>query len=215
VAKKRKIVDPLSPLDAITSFLATVIITIFALFAVAGVAGEHISVFDVGDGSVCTSARFSPPGDSQALDKPDRQMFGLRDGVEAHSAATEICQSGPSVWQNALAALSNAPSLIVFVGFLLMTRRTIRFARRDGLFSARLAGRIERLGWFLLLGLLAGAAAEWLGDGLLKASMSSMGWASGEVHISIAGVVGAYGIISIGRVMARAAVLQADADTTI
>lgn len=40
-------------------------------------------------------------------------------------------------------------------------------------------------------------------------------WASGSFSISIPGIIGAYGLVSIGRVMNRAAALQSDADATI
>lgn len=215
MAKKRKIVDALSPLDAITSMILTVLATLAVMGAAAAVAGENISLFDIGADSICTSANFSPADDGESSDELDRRLHALQDGVDVHSASTEMCQSAPSAAQTALSALAQVPSFIVFVGFLLLTRRTIRFARRDGIFSQLLALRIERLGWFLLLGLVGAAAVEWLADGLLKTSMSSMGWASGEVHLSVAGVIAAYGVISIGRVMARAAALQAEADTTI
>lgn len=213
--KKPRIIDPLSPIDTIASVLLTIIATLVVLFGIAFVLGEDVTFFDAGSDPICTSSRSSLPDDGQPLDAADRSMRGLRDGVDLSSASTEMCQSRPSVAQTAFSVLAHAPSFLVFVGFLALTRRTIRFARRTGIFSSALALRIERLGFFLLFGLVVAAATEWLADGLLKASMSSMGWTSGEIHLSIAGVIGAYGIISIGRVMDRAAALQADADTTI
>ena len=42
-----------------------------------------------------------------------------------------------------------------------------------------------------------------------------MSWADGSIGISVPGIIGAYGLVSIGRIMNRAAALQAEADATI
>ena len=214
MAKKSKVVDALSPLDAITSAFAIVVIALMSLGVVAVVFGG--SSMGIGEESVCVDANFSsgdePTADDRAL---AREAFDLEKGVTVQQPDTVICQADPSLAQSTLDTLSIAPSFVVFLGFLLLTRRIIRHARRTSLFSAALAQMIERAGWLLLLGLLAAAGVEFLADGLLKASMSSMSWVNGSFSVSVAGIIGAYGIITVGRVMLHAASLQADSDATI
>ena len=104
----------------------------------------------------------------------------------------------------------------MFFGFVLLTRRIIRYGRQHGLFSGELAQRIKRLGWLLLAGLLVAGFLKWLGEGLLLSSMvDSMSWTNGSVGVSVPALIGAFGLVSIGRVMHHAAALQAEADATI
>jgi hypothetical protein len=207
--------DPLGPLDAVTSLLATVLVVVFAIGGVAAIFTDGITFFDVNGPDICIEADGSV-GASSDPDPVDREFFGLRDDVTTYPARTTVCDRSPVLADRALAGLSVIPSFAVFVGFLFLTRRTIRYARIHGLFSMSLARRIERLGWLLVTGLVGAASIEWLASGLLLHRLVPLeSGARGSLSISVASVIGAVGVISMGRVMARAAFLQEDADATI
>lgn len=179
---------------------------------------DSVSLFGMGrEQSVCVDRNMTVgDDDSGELSQLDRDDYQLRDGVTYYSSSTTLCLPDPGADEVALVGLTEAPASVVFVAFLLLTRRIIRYARRHGFFSRPLAARIERLGWLLLLGLLGAAVISWIAEGLLvRRLLTDQSWASGSFHVSVAGIIGAYGIISVGRVMARAAELQSDADATI
>lgn len=217
MARRPRIVDALSPIDTITGVLAGFLLAGFALGGVSAVFDHSVSMFGMGSDTVCVDKNFSIGGGSaRDLDQLDRDFYHLRDGVTTFSNKTNVCRKDPGTVDQLLVGLTQAPTVIVFLGWLLLTRRTIASARRHGMFSAALPARVERLGWLLLIGLVGAAVVEWLADGqLAKRLLTDQSWAGGSFHISVAGIIGAYGIISVGRVMARASALQADVDTTI
>ena len=206
--------DPLAPLDAILS--------VFKIAIVAGVIGfaalipfGDATIFNVGDDEVCitTGTTF---GFDDGADKLEREDLGLQRDVEIYGTTSNLCNTDPHLKDQVLIGLTNAPTSIVFIGFVFLTQRTIRYARSNGLFSRPLAERIERLGWLLLLGLVGASVVEWLAEGLLLETMrSTESWTSGSFGISVPGIIGAYGLVSIGRIMKHAAALQAEADATI
>lgn len=213
--KQTHVRDALSPLDAITRLVATFLLVVFALVGVAAIFSDGITLFGVNGPEICVEGDGSL-GASSDLDSTDWEVFGLRDDVRAYPSRTTLCDPSPALADRALAGLSVIPTFVVFVGFLVLTQRTIKYARRYGLFSMSLAKRIERLGWLLVIGLVGAASIQWLASGLLlNHLLPRESWTRGSFSISVAGVIGAYGIISVGRVMARAASLQEDADATI
>jgi hypothetical protein len=215
MAKQAHVRDPLGPLDAITSLLATVLLVVFGLGGLAAIFTEGITFFDVNGPDICIETHGSL-GASSDPDVVDRKFFGLRDDVTTYPSQTTVCDPSPVLADRTLAGLSVIPNFAVFVGFLLLTRRTIKYARHHGLFSKSLARRIERLGWFLMFGLIGAACIEWLASGLLLHRLVPQeSGTRGSFSLSLASVIGACGIISVGRVMARAAFLQEDADATI
>jgi hypothetical protein len=212
--KQTTMIEPLAPLDAVLSMVKIVIVTGFVFFAVAVPFG-NVTIFNVGDDDVCVTTRNNFGFDDE-MDKFERDTLGLRRGIEVYGESSNFCNTDPHLKDQVLIGLTNGPTSVVFIGFVLLTRRTIRYTRRNGLFSQQLAERIERLGWLLLAGLLGASIIEWLAEGLLIQTMrSTESWASGSFGISVPGIIGAYGLVSIGRIMNRAAALQAEADATI
>lgn len=213
--KQTHVRDPLGPLDAITSLLATVLLVVFALGGVATIFTDDITFFGVNGPEICIETD-SSLGATSDPDSTNREFFGLRDDVTTYPSRTTVCDPSPALADRALTGLSIIPTFAVFVGFLVLTQRTIKYARRHGLFSESLAKRIERLGWLVAIGLVGAAFIEWLASGLLLNRLVPLeSWNRGSFSISVVGVIGAYGIISVGRVMARAAALQEEADATI
>jgi hypothetical protein len=213
--KEPKTHDPLGPLDAITRILAGVLLTFLTLGAVAAIVDDNASVFGMDRQEICIEQNFSLTDDTDMV-KEMRDARGIRKGMTVFSNMTNVCDPHPGLTTVLLAGLKQIPTALVFIAFLLLTRRTIKYARRNGLFSPEIADRIERLGWLLLLGLLGAAVIEWLADGfLVKHFLTGSSWSSGSFGISIPGIIGAYGLVSIGRVMNRAAALQTDLEGTV
>ncbi len=217
--KKAKVRDPLGPLDAVTGIFAGLLLTGLAFAGIAGIAAlfnDDISVMGIGENRICVETNQFSYGEMQPIDDLDRQDVGIRKNVKIDSGDTSVCDVKPGATQQALNGLTQIPTFTVFLGFILLTRRTIRHAQKHGLFSATLAARIERLGWLLLFGLVGAALIEWLAEGqLLLGMLRDAGWASGSFGVSVPGIIGAFGLVSIGRIMSHAAALQADADATI
>ena len=208
--------DPLGPLDTITGMISGLLLTLLAFTVVFSVLSDDVSFMGVGDDEVCVTTHRISTIESRELDDADRQDYGIARHVDVEPAKTSLCDEKAGVEAHTWGVLTELPSFFVFLGFILLTRRTIRYAQKHGLFSASLADRIERLGWLLLFGLLGAALIEWLAEGqLLSDMLRDADWSSGSLGISVPGVIGAYGLVSIGRVMNRAAALQADADATI
>lgn len=209
------VVDALTPLDTITQALLTVVVLFLVVFS-AGVVLSGWTMFEVNGPSICVDAGFTlDHGSDGKPDAADRELLGLADGTTVLPGDSTVCQDHPSAVQRFLVGLKNIPTFAVFCGFLVLARRLIATARREGLFNRALARHVERLGWLLVGGLVLASTTEWLADGALRSTMYDASWASGAFDISIAGLIGGYGIVSIGRVMARAADLQDDVEGTV
>ena len=213
---KPKVRDPLGPLDTITGILAGLLAVGLAFAGLAALFSDNFSVMGVGEDRICVATSQFSYGEMAKIDDLDRQDLGIRKHVKIDSGDMLVCDVKPGTKTQALSGLTQIPTFAVFLGFILLTRRTIRYAQKHGLFSETLAERIERLGWLLLFGLIGAALIEWLAEGqLLSAMLRDADWGSGSFSISIPGIIGAYGLVSIGRIMNRAAALQADSDATI
>jgi hypothetical protein len=210
--------DPLGPLDFVTSFLAMLLIVVLGAWTVAVMVSDNVTVLGIGESSVCVSTDLNTFGlVEDPYDKADiRQEYGVDRETVIDADAAQLCDPSPGSREQLLSGMTEIPSFVVLLGFVLLTRRIIRYARRDGLFSAELARRITSLGWLLLGGLLVEGAVESLGEGLLLSGMvDSMSWSSGMFSVSVPALIGAAGVITVGRIMSHAAALQADADATI
>ncbi|KAA1395400.1 DUF2975 domain-containing protein [Aeromicrobium ginsengisoli] len=214
--KQPQVRDPLGPLDTITRMFAGLLLTLLVFGVAFTIIGDDVSVMDIGSDEVCVTTNRVSGGEPVGVDKLERQGLGIRKHVSVVSSGTLMCDQEPGTKAHTFSVLTALPTYVVFLGFLLLTRRTIRHARQHGLFSVALAERIERLGWLLLFGLFGAALIEWLAEGqLLSAMLRDSGWSSGSFSVSVPGIIGAYGLVSIGRIMSHAAALQADSDATI
>ena len=214
--KKPKVRDPLGPLDFVTSFFATLLAAAIALIVASAVFGWGGSTLGMGGNDVSVRTDLRTFGLTEDPYGDVRKDDGIHRDVAVSPDGARLYDHDPSLRQQALSGLTQAPSTVVFFGFVLMTRRIIRYARQHGLFSAELARRITRLGWLLLAGLLLAGLLKWLGEGLLLSSMvDTMSWTDGSIGVSVPALIGAFGLVSIGRIMQHAAALQADADATI
>ena len=211
--KNAKVRDPLGPLEFVMGFFTALLALAIALTVAATIFGSGGSTLGVGGDVICVTTDVSTFGLIEDPYGDVRKDDGIRRGVRINPDGANLCDPNPGLSEKVLNVLVAAPSTIVFFGFVLLTRSIIRYARRHGLFSAELARRITRLGWLLLGGLLVAGFLKWLGEGLLLSSMvDSMSWTAAWFSVSVPALIGAVGVISIGRIMSHAAALQADAD---
>lgn len=211
--------DPLAPIDAAVSVLTWLVAGLVALgmlLAVAAALGGPFSVFGFGDTEVCTTAEPGPV--TFRDDVSQAAVVGLNDDARWFPAEMLICKSDPGVGLRLVASLMSAPTLLLFIGFLILTRGLIRQARRTGTFTPQVATRTRRLGWYILLGSIIAAAIEALAGGVvLQAAVEGETWLGGifDLSTSWSALLVGIGLITIGRVLGQAALMQADVDATI
>lgn len=209
--------DPFAPLEGVVSFLLTLLVGMCLIFGFSMFYSNGVSVLGMGAREVCVDSAnaFSSAYDDE-LSKFEKEDLGYKAHTSSSTSEITICNTKPGVKEQALSGLSIAPTTLVFVGFLVLTRRSIKYARSSGPFSAPTARRVQQLGRYLLIGLVVAAVIEWIAKGLLLSTMiEGKGWASGPTHLSVPSIIGALGIVTVGRILQRAVELQDEADATV
>lgn len=212
--------DPFAPVEGAVTVILNLFIALLVLFAA-------IATFQlVTDGA--TSVSFATIGDENACatvdnetvpastDVPQRDI--RRDVASVHAEQVEVCLTNPTFWQKAAASLGPLGEVLFIYGGLLLTRRVIRGARRDGLFTEGTARRTGHLGWFLLVMTLPWPFVAAAGRGVVvEAAVRGRDWTYllSEPHVPVAMVVVSLGVLTIARVLRRAVPLQQDVDATI
>jgi len=213
--------NALAPLE----FILQVTIGLVALAALGwlsyfGLSGS--SILNRGE-SVCVTAPVpAMTGTSTGQDLNGVQAPGsgnlLRNGAHATASSVELCDDTPSGRQTAWSFVSDASLLCYTAGFLFLAWRLTRLARRRGLFSPHLALSISHLGLYVLLGaLVAGLLRAWA-DNHLMLSMAATHYTHTWLfffHYSWAVLFAGFGLLSVGRVMARSVRMQREIDTTV
>lgn len=214
--------DPLAPLSA----LVDVIFALTAAFALFGAMitvlhlfdrYEHAGVLSFSEHVCVGSHSFMAGGDG---DSPPERM--AEQGSTIQSSGTMFCMSDPN-WAMQWAASTGAILGITLVlGACLLTRRTVKAARRDGLFTARPAKLLRALGWFLIAMSIIGPIGTDIGDGIFIAGAATaetgLTWTSEVARIGgpdwaplILGVCA----LTFSRVMRRGVALQDEVALTV
>ena len=145
--------------------------------------------------------------------------MGLRESIASSTTrAIEICLAHPNGFQKVAATLEPVGATVFGLVSLVLIRRTIVRARRDGHFSPATAARTRQLGWFVVLMTTAYPLAAAAGRGVVvSAAVREVSWTSqlAHPHISIALLVVGLGVITFGRILGRAASLQQEVDLTV
>jgi DUF2975 family protein len=117
---------------------------------------NHASFFGFGSRPACA-------------DVPINGLSGTGGGVLAHlrpgtyastGSRVSVCANRPSLGQQALVTLTEAPTVFLYLAILLLLWQLLRTVRRDGPFAVLVAGRLRFLAWFILAGALVVTAGQ-------------------------------------------------------
>jgi hypothetical protein len=211
--------NPLRKLELIIATLG-----VLAIFSLVVSAGETLTGdgYWYGFGSPVACAKVP----SDALVDQDAPHHGVIDGhvttlapgASAHASEFELCASDPTFHQQALATLVDFSRTLFFLGFLLITWRLTRRARRDGVFTADVAAAVSRLSVYLFfgdfaVGFIRAIATQHL-VGTMLTHPDDNDWLR-YMHLSWVLLITAFGLQAMGRVMAAAVPMQAELDATV
>lgn len=221
--------DALGPIE----FIVTLAMTLLCAGLLFGVIAWVVSSFNGGH----TSMSFGAWGDGHpCLQIPQNgleigyssnsgpiggtSVRGLKPGVTLGAPRTfTICAAHLSGTDRALFSMPVSIDLLWSLGFLWLTLRVIRRARRRGLFTHDVARATTHLGWYIL----GGWAIDNLTGGVLRAIATShlvTGYSltsgiPGNMSWSWPIVIGGFGVISIGRVMQRTVPMREEIEATV
>jgi hypothetical protein len=142
----------------------------------------------------------------------------LKPGTDATATTVRLCDSSPSGWQHVWDGLARWSPLAYVAGFLFGAWRISRTARRKGLFSPDTALATLRLGLYVLLGAVAVWLTQMWAVNQLMLSMAhthDTGTSFYFLHVSWAVLFAGFGLLTVGRVMARSVAMQREIDATI
>lgn len=206
--------DALAHIDGATAALGAFV----ALMVVLGVLSTIFSsgtVLGIGSSSICTEvppAHYLPYGGEGGGDG----SLGLAKDARESVASTRICAANPSVAMRALSLLDPVGDLAMLGVVLLLVRRWIRAARRDGLFAPGVATRLSHVGKALVV-----AAVVTCVLGIVATNAVVDAAVDGPYDWRFGGVVTTFpwlllvvgiGVTSLARVTAYGRLLQQDVD---
>ena len=165
--------EPLAPLSTLVDaiFALTVAFTLFfAVITVLHLFGkaENSGVLNFND-HVCVEAdSFMTGSEGDASGEPL-----AKPGSSVQSSGTMFCTTHPNWAMQWAASIGPILGLVLLVGGCLLARRTIKVARRDGIFTAEPARVLRTLGWFLITMAIIGPIGTDIGNGIFIASAAA------------------------------------------
>ncbi|MFJ9752775.1 hypothetical protein [Streptomyces chartreusis] len=138
------------------------------------------------------------------IENVDIAGVDLPSGSNLGASTYSLCVDHPVGLLRVGIALTQLPSTLLFLGFLLLVRRLLRGAQSDGLYSRPMARRLRVLGWYLIGGSLTAATVEALALGGVLASQTPYSdWLSGvsQWHAPFAVVLTGIGLVTFARIM--------------
>ncbi|MER5384601.1 DUF2975 domain-containing protein [Streptomyces sp. NPDC002688] len=211
-----------NPLEPMSSAVKG-IVTLIAVALVAGVLsalfvdGAHLQVLGIGDKSVCVMDTSTTMGGGEVPPSEFKPAPGATVDLDAHP---NYCTTDPTTAQSLLHTATQVPPFVFSVGALLLVLLLIRGAEGDGLYTARTAGRLRRLGWWLVAGSVLAAIAESTTEQSLVHSLSRnpddttvtglLTW-----DMPFMAVLTGLGVLSFARVMRIGISMREDLDGTV
>lgn len=208
--------DALTHIDGATAALGGFV----ALMVVLGVLSTIFSsgtMLGVGSSSICTEVQpgvYLPFGGDD--DGAGDGSLGLAKDARESVASTRICAEDPTAGARALSLLDPLGDLVMLGVVLLLVRRWIRAARRDGLFAPGVATRLSHVGKALVV-----AAGVTCLLGIVSTNAVVAAAVDGPYTWKFSGVVTTFpwlllvvgiGVTSLARVTAYGRLLQQDVD---
>lgn len=172
----RKLTEPLATTTAIFGMLVAAV-TIAA--AVATLVGTG-TLFGIGHVQVCATDPDIGGGDGT---NPFTGAYAARPGAQLQppNAPLSACALHPGLGKHLLYSLTVMPQGLLWGGILLLLWRLLVIARRGGPFTARVAGTMRVLGWYIIAGSVLAAAIAQLATVLLLGALvtprpEGIGW---------------------------------------
>ncbi|MEL4357337.1 MULTISPECIES: hypothetical protein [unclassified Luteococcus] len=211
--------DPLGPIDLITWLALALLFALVAFMVSSAFLGWHPSVGNWGNSHPCLEvpqAGLWIGGSGGGTDG----VQNLRPGVtQGYPNRFRLCQEAMSTTDRTLSSVPVLLDLLWTIGFLLLTRRMIKRARRGGLFTSQLASALQGLGWYVLAGWVGlqaiGATCTVLVTSHLVTEFSPAAAWPAHWHWSWATMIGGFGLLTIARVIRESIPLREEVDATV
>lgn len=213
--------NPLLALELFISFIGGLMLLGIVALVSTTITGSG-SAFGFGDSIVCVDAPYG------AVASHGERGDGITGAHVAHLAARvhanpsqfNLCALDPSTGQRVLTTLVDLPQFLFWLGFLVITWRLTRRARRRGLFMPEVAKAIGRLGVYLFVGefvvsLAQAFATQHLVYSLLIGPGNGYFWVYALGHFSWTVIIAAFGLQAMGRVMAMTVPMREEIDATV
>lgn len=213
--------NPLAALELFISFIGVLMLLGLVASVSNSITGSG-SAFGFGDSVVCVDAPYGAVTSHGARSDgiSGLHVAHLAPGVHANPSQFNLCSNEPSTGQRALATLVDLPQFLFWLGFLAITWRLTRRARRRGLFMPDVAVALGRLGAYLFIGEFAVSLTQaFATQGLVSTMVTGTGddyfWVYALSHFSWAVIVAAFGLQAMGRVMALTVPMREEIDATV
>ncbi|WP_406375998.1 DUF2975 domain-containing protein [Streptomyces sp. NBC_00647] len=210
-----------NPLEPMSSAVKG-IVTLMAVLMVAGVVGlfvdgVNVHVFGIGEKSVCVMDESATVGGGEVPPMEFKPAPGATIQLDAHP---NYCTDDPTTAQSLLHTTGLVPPFVFSVGAFLLVLRLIRGAEGDGLYTARTAGRLRTLGWWLLAGSVIAAITESTTEQSLVHSLSRNTDDSAVTGLltwdmPYMAILTGLGVLSFARVMRIGIAMREDLDGTV
>jgi hypothetical protein len=211
--KRSPVERALAPFQFIVAIALVLVLGLLGAGVVQTIWGSG-SVLGLGESSACVLAT------PTALESVNTHVHvvGLHPHTSAHATQVEVCAAHPSGEQRLLGAAASVPEFLYVLGFLGLTWMLLQLTRRVGLFAPEVARGVGRLGLYVLTGTLVVAVLAAAASAQLLTTMTAIdgtGLFLQFFHISWAVLFAGFGMLTIGRALTQAAIMQREIDATV
>ncbi|MDK1472264.1 DUF2975 domain-containing protein [Streptomyces sp. 549] len=209
--------NPLEPMSTAVTAIVTLVAGLVGVGLLAALFVDGVHVLGVGDKPVCVMDTATTVSVGEAPTGGLKPVPGATVDLSAHP---NYCTEDPSTVQSLLNTTTQLIPFVFIVGALLLVLQLIRSAERDGLYTARTAERLRRLGWWLLAGSVLTAIAVATAEKALIDSLSQGGdisvvsglWTWDAPFMAI---LTGLGVLSFARIMRVGITMREDLDGTV
>jgi hypothetical protein len=203
------------PLLTISTLFGSVVLVGAAAVVASLIFGGSMGGF--GHASVCVNQPDISYGSSAA----HLGVTARPGAVLSVSGTLQACARHPDFAQRVLSTLTSAPSVLVWAAVALLLWRLAWCAREYGPFTAATATRLRVLGWVVLIGAVAAAAAQGAATDALLATMvrqNDIGFldaASNPEHALPVPLLAWAGLLTFARLIRRSAEMDDELQGTV
>lgn len=205
-------------INLLTAGVGVVLFLAAILLPLSLLSGGSTSLHTEREGQLCAHAGAMPVEGVPTTGDYSEQIGTIEHGVTVVPTDLLVCEPKKGLDHKAvkytLKVLTIAPTLAVYLVFLFGIRRVMNRTDRGGPFGHDTARLVTRLGWWLFGGLIAATLIQSSAQSLLLGTMvkdQTWGWAV-EPDFPAVMILGALGIVGVGRVLKQGAQLQDDVE---